>query len=360
MDDFIDPEFLRETSPVEKETTIFRKPSRKSRQPQFDPSPKNEHETKSSRRKRTKKAVASSEEGKLNSRDLCYSFCCVNCNNVDDLPSKCSRHSPKPQLARSLKRRPSVSMPGSLFPRSPSMEPDSNLLATEREQHVRFASHVSQTPDPQSPQRYKSLSSRSLDGPAPASESPRRRSQIASSVKTAIDKFHIGQEDADSSILLPSPKRSPHSLVASRKFQSRRTSSPSSPSATPMRYKRKNYSVESLSDNCGDTSGSLHVKGKEKELAAAREELYKNERRDNEAPVSSVEQAEIDHNRDKARIKMLEEEIERLKQEVSRQFIQRIFILTSGKSYRKDPSQRRLGQRDLLHRLHRPLLPTRR
>ena len=262
----------------------------------------------------------------------------VNCSNVDDLPSKCSRNSPpKSQFSRSLKRRLSVSMPGSLFPRSPSLEPDADPSSAEKEQHVRFALHVSEPLNPPpSPQRRPK--SKSMDGSASTTESPRRRSQIASSVKTVVDKFHIGQDDADSSILLPSPKRSPHALVASRNLQSRRVSSPSSPSAAAMKYKSNNHSVESFSDDCGDTSGVLRVKGKEKELVAAREEFYRNKRRDNETPALSIEQVNNDRDRDKIRIKMLEEEIERLKQEVSEYFRLRISMLTGAKSYRRDLS----------------------
>lgn len=235
----------------------------------------------------------------------------VDFYNVDNLPSKSSRCSPKPQLSRSLKRRASVSMPGSLFPRSPSMETDADSSVADKEQRVRFAFHSSRTSDPQS------SSSRPLVDSTSTSESPRHRFKIFSSVKTAVDKFHIGQNDADPSILLPSPKRSPHALVASQNLQSRRISNPGSPSAAATRNKRKNHSVESISDDCGDTSGLLRVKGKERELIAARAELYQNGRHDNETPALSVEQAEHDSIRDKVRIKRLEEEIKRLKQEVS-------------------------------------------
>ena len=282
-----------------------------------EPSAKNEREAKNSRRKRIKKVLASSEEGEL------YFLTCIiqsfDCNNIDDLPSNCSRRSHKPQLSRSLRRRHSVSMPGSLFPRSPSTEPDADPSAVEKEQCVRFALHTS---DPQSPQKQKS--SKLLDGSASTSDPSRRHFQIvSSSVKTAVNKFHIGEEDADSSILLPSPKRSPHVLVASRSFQSRRISSPSSPSAVATKHKRKNRSVESFSDDCGDVSGFLRIKGKEKELIASRGGLSENECRDNKTPAFSVEQAEHDHNSDKIRIKMLEEEIEILKQEVSGHFSSR-------------------------------------
>jgi hypothetical protein len=322
LDDSIDSDFSRKAP-------VLRRSFRKIKQSQSEPSAKNEREANISRRKRIKKVVASSEEGE--SRSLLVSFIPLTVIIIDDLPSKFCRRSSIPQLSHSLKRRPSVSMPGSLFPRSPSMEPDADLSAVELEQRVRFALHTS---DPQSPQKQNL--SRPLDGPASTSGSPRRHSQVVlSSVKTAVDKFHIGEDDADPSILLPSPKRSPHVLVASRNLQSRRISSPSSPSVVATKHKRKNHSVEFFSDDCGDASG-FRVKGKEKELIASREELYENERRDNEAPPLSVEQAEHDHNSDKIRIKMLEEEIDRLKHEVSGHFTSGTSMLTIAKSYQRD------------------------
>ena len=197
------------------------------------------------------------------------------------------------------------------------MEPDANPFSVENEQRVRFSAQIS---DPQSPWRPSSPSTST-------SVSPRRHSKIVSSVKTAVDKFHIGEDDANPSILLPSPKRSPHALVASRNLQSRRISSPSSSSAVSTKHKRNNHSVESVLDDYGNTSDFLPVKGKEKELIAARGELYETKHRDSEVPASSAEQAEHDHNGDKIRIKMLEEEIGRLKQEVSGHFMFRIFML---------------------------------
>jgi hypothetical protein len=165
-------------------------------------------------------------------------------------------------------------------------------------------------------------------------------------VKTAVDKFHIGEEDADPSILLPSPKRSPHALVASRNFQSRRISSPSSSSSIATKHRKKNHSLESFSDDCGATLGFLRGKGKEKELIAARQELYGDGNHDNEAPALSVEQAEYNLIGDKIRIKMLEEEIERLKQEVSGQFTSEISMLISTNSYQRDLSRLRLDWKE--------------
>lgn len=344
MDDSIDTDFSREASPVERDTPVFWTSSHKYKQAGSELSVKTERKAENAQRKRIKKVVASSEDGESYSRGLYL----IDFKTVDDLRS---RRSPKPQLSRSLKRRSSVSMPGSLFPRSPSMEPDVDPSAAENEQRVRFSLHIAQTSDPQSPQRQKSSSSR---GSPFTSGSPRCRSQMVSSVKTTVDKFRVGEDDADPSILLPSPKRSPLALVASRNLQSRRMSNPSSPSAVATKHKRKKHSVESFLDDCDDTSGFLRVNGKE-ELIAIREGLYENESHDNETPTLSIEQAEHHRNGDKIRIKMLEEEIERLKREVSGYFMSGISMLTCAISYRRDRSPLRLNLKERFLHHHRRL-----
>ena len=61
------------------------------------------------------------------------------------------------------------------------------------------------------------------------------------------------------------------------------------------------------------------MKGKERELVAAREELHEDERRrenHDEGESSFLEKAGRGRDSDKARIRMLEEEIARLKDEV--------------------------------------------
>ena len=61
------------------------------------------------------------------------------------------------------------------------------------------------------------------------------------------------------------------------------------------------------------------VRGKEQELVAALEDLDRNEKRldnNNDVETSFLEEIERDRDKDKERIRMLEEEIERLKQEV--------------------------------------------
>lgn len=65
----------------------------------------------------------------------------------------------------------------------------------------------------------------------------------------------------------------------------------------------------------GDTSGEVRVRGKERELVAAREEQERHERR-REKEKDLNEEADREKTVDKERIRMLEDEIMRLKEEV--------------------------------------------
>jgi hypothetical protein len=123
----------------------------------------------------------------------------------------------------------------------------------------------------------------------------RRPSRKTSSVKLAVERFNTGEGDADPSILLPSPHASP-----ARK-------------GNPKQNKGKARAMEGW-DKCDDGHifGEVRVRGKERELVAAREEL----RRREDGEPKDAEEAEREKARDKDRIRALEEEIERLKQEV--------------------------------------------
>ncbi|KAF9533725.1 hypothetical protein CPB83DRAFT_902453 [Crepidotus variabilis] len=215
-----------------------------------------------------------------------------------------SDHSPSPPpLPRVLKRRPSMTMPGSLFPRSPSMEPEHG-----HDQRVRFASKLLESPAVwHSPKkrvssREQNKSSQHSQRAFTPSASPPRRRNLDASVKAAVDRFH--EDEADPSILLPSPQTSPHTLRKQQYSKGR---------------KGKERAIEPIHLAEPASSGVLNVRGKEKELVAARAELDKNERRleKNEADEPSLlEQIKQDRDRDKTRIKMLEEEIQSLKQEL--------------------------------------------
>ena len=202
----------------------------------------------------------------------------------------------RPPLPRALKRRKSISMPGSLFPRSPSIEPEFSST-TDREQRVRFASKIPDSPHPHfSPHVSRPHSTTTSSPPS----TPRRRKQHDSAVQAAVGRFQ--EEDADPSILLPKIQASPHATQQYSRVD-----------------KGKGIAVEPTPIDESEASGILRVRGKERELMAVCEDLDRNERRleiTNEAETSLLHQIKQDRDRDKERIKMLEGEIERLKQEV--------------------------------------------
>lgn len=177
-----------------------------------------------------------------------------------------------------------MSMPGSLFPRSPSLVPD-------EDRHVRFESDIRSPPPTVAPI--------SVDDSLPG---PSRRHRLTPAVKVAVDRFHIGEADAGPSILLPSPATSPAKIIL--------RDSP--------RDKGKGRLIDlSFDENeqDGDTSGELRVRGKQRELIAARAEQREHEKR-RTIDEEDVDQVENEKAHDKARIRMLEGEISRLKEEV--------------------------------------------
>ena len=197
-----------------------------------------------------------------------------------------------PPLPRTLRRRHSISMPGSLYPRSPSLVPDVHG-GVDDGRHVHFAPGI---PSPQ-PKRIQNLPDVDENVPGPSRRPPSK----ASSVMAAVDRFNTRGDDADPSILLPAPHTSPTRV------------------GKPIHHKGKSRAIEAWDDPVeGDTSREVRVRGKERELVAAREEQQRHERRrEKEGAAKEAEEAEKEKARDKERIKVLEEEITRLKQEVS-------------------------------------------
>ncbi|KAF5381994.1 hypothetical protein D9615_004205 [Tricholomella constricta] len=210
-------------------------------------------------------------------------------DSSDDEPTRTNRRQPdaekysdsehpasssSPPSPLALKRRQSASMPGSLFPRSPSLVP-------EDDRHVRFKLKMSSPPSPFS----------NDDGRA----GPSRCQRTTSSVEAAVD--HIGDDDADPSVLLPSP-----TAMKATKLKRR------------DKGKGRAVDVDAWEAN---TSGDFRVKGKKRELAAAKADQRKCETRSEEDRLDE-DDVEWETGGDKERIRMLEEEIARLKEELSK------------------------------------------
>lgn len=234
------------------------------------------------------------------------------------------RHSPSlmpPPMRADRMRPPVITMPGSLFPRSPSIAPE------EFTQHVpedRFTSDTwdifsTQSPCEAGPSRGPIGLSTSENAEEPASPFPPPQPQ--SSVKAAVERFHIGENDADPSILLPSPTTSPTRVNGDSKGKARETYTPRERESSPSRlsYKDKGkfrtMELSPQTDNA-DTSSEIRVRGKEKELDAVRKEQREKSKR-RERDKHQDEEDEREKQRDKDKIKTLEEEIMKLKAEVS-------------------------------------------
>jgi len=148
------------------------------------------------------------------------------------------------------------------------------------------------------------------------------RTRSVASVKDAVYRFNATEgAEADFSLMLPSPHSSPAKPVP--KVRSLDGASPyrsSSNIAPPPTSSRKGK--ERVRDSRDDedldfivvgSSGHNGVYAKERELDAAREEQLENERR---FSGDQSRRASDERERDKRRIKALEEEVSRLKEEV--------------------------------------------
>lgn len=232
-------------------------------------------------------------------------------------------------------------MPGSLFPRSPSLLPDSPpRYPDEDERHVRFASagfSPIQNNSEAGPSRPRDIprskntvrtrgeasssswSDHAGSDPRSSSSSFRSRGSI-SNVKDAVMRFRVDEDGADASILLPREK----SLSPGKRKEKQRVrgESPAGPSSRE-KGKSRALNLEPEYHHAAETSGEIRVRGKERELTEAKEEQRRKARaqrdmRDNQVEVGEEEVFRNDE--DKARIKMLEEEVLRLKAEVSHLF----------------------------------------
>ncbi|KAJ6460361.1 hypothetical protein C8R47DRAFT_1161009 [Mycena vitilis] len=206
----------------------------------------------------------------------------------------CSEHSQSrspspPPPPGALRRRHSITMPGSLFPRSASSEPESHPVEEPRQ--VRFAPDVVSPPA-----RSRSQTARPADG-LPPFRPP--------AIVSVVERFHVGVGDPDPS-MLPSPKGM--SRATAPEEQSPRISA-------REKGKGRAYDLEDA-----DTSGEVRVRGKERELFAALEEQKLNEKRRWERDKEKEKEdgpEDSEREKDKERIRMLENEILRLKQELS-------------------------------------------
>ncbi|KAJ3980033.1 hypothetical protein F5890DRAFT_1543815 [Lentinula detonsa] len=207
---------------------------------------------------------------------------------------------------RESTRHLKTTMPGSLFPRSPSLMPSEaghrheNGVEEDEGRHVSWNFGLDNENQSGSSTVYVPLMQ-------PSPQSP-FRPPLVPSVKDAVAKFYAGP-DIDPSLLLPSPPR--------RKGKDREVVDADFDDDSWLMPPPRN---PGRGPSDGDTTREIRVKGKERELSEAIEEHKRKEARwerdrDKET-VAGEEDFMREKKRDKERIRNLEEEIERLKEEL--------------------------------------------
>ncbi|KAI6129906.1 hypothetical protein EV401DRAFT_1927233 [Pisolithus croceorrhizus] len=199
-----------------------------------------------------------------------------------------------------LRKKPSITMPGSLFPRTSSLEPED--LAS---QHGGMSSVVDLPGGGET---------QPTEGSSDAYVSPWRARPVTS-VQDAVQRFNVTSGDeADFSLRIPSPQPSPVNFRAGPHPSDETLPQHRSGSPGPLLSSKgkERMQDDDLMFIVGGTSDKSQVEAKERELATAREEQRQRENQSCEASSSS---ALDERERDKQRIKMLEEEVKRLREE---------------------------------------------
>lgn len=208
-------------------------------------------------------------------------------------------------LPRALRRQPSVTMPGALFPRSPSMDPEAPAAVAR---HVHFPTKPTYfdyevpVPGPSSPPERPQL---------PSSIPRGSRSRAASVSETSV---RLSQQDGVDVVSSgPSWKgKGRQRANAADVFLESEASSPPRPTGTG---RGEDHTSDAGSERTGvDTSGEIRVRGKERELSAAREERRAREQWwESEVETTLIREEKVEY---QDKIKRLEEEVQWLKAEV--------------------------------------------
>lgn len=226
-------------------------------------------------------------------------------------------------------RRLSVTMPGSLFPRSESLEPENATpAAPQLARHVSFAS----TPLELS-RRHHSNGDR-LHHPVPFGESELEVDSVPSEQDSPLLRCSTSLKASSSQV---DGSRGTSASLPNSTASSSSATSPRSPSRSPSENRvwgegaQPSMDEPSISPTRKDKgkgkamddpflnmdpniSGVIRFRGKQKELDDAREEFLRRER-NVEQQGQPLEDSKVQR-QDKLKIRMLEQEIEKLKAEV--------------------------------------------
>lgn len=211
-------------------------------------------------------------------------------------------------LTRALRHQPSITMPGALFPRSPSMDPEATAAVAR---HVHFPTKPTYfdyevpVPGPSSfPERR--LPPRSV---------PRKsRSRSGSVSETSVRRAQESGTDAGDAVLsVPSWKeKGKQRANAADVLLESEASSPLRPTGIGRGGNHESDAGPELTG--ADTSGEIRVRGKERELSAARELRREREQLwESEVETTMIREEKAEY---EDKIKRLEEEVQWLKAEV--------------------------------------------
>ena len=213
---------------------------------------------------------------------------------------------PLPLLPRALRRRPSMTMPGALFPRSPSMDPEpAPVPKLPRNVHFptrpTYIDYEVPMPGPSSsPEHVRHPSPSPVPVPVPS------RSRAASVSEVTGRR---SQEDSASSAWKEKGKQRATDVLLEN-----------GTSPSPARSNLSGSGRDAEADV--DTSGEIRVRGKEQELSAVRAERRAREKWwETEAETTMIREEKAGY---EDKIKKLEEEVMRLQEEV-RYFIPYMF-----------------------------------
>ncbi|KAH9029878.1 hypothetical protein EDB85DRAFT_2147123 [Lactarius pseudohatsudake] len=207
--------------------------------------------------------------------------------------------------SRALRRRPSMTMPGALFPRSPSMDPAPAPPPPQR--HVHFPTQPTYfdyevlVPSPSSsPERARA--------PSPSPVPVPSRSRVTSVSEVTGRRAQEGSDGVlSSSGAAWKEKGKQRATVV---LESEAASSPAR-SILSRGASDAEHDAPSV-----DTSGEIRVRGKEQELSAVREERRAREQWwETETETTMIREEKVEY---EDKIKKLEEEVQRLRDELAK------------------------------------------
>ncbi|KAI9440138.1 hypothetical protein H4582DRAFT_1579162 [Lactarius indigo] len=219
--------------------------------------------------------------------------------------------------SRALRRRPSITMPGALFPRSPSMDPApapapapaSASASAPPQRHVHFPTQPTYF-------NYEVL----VPSPSSSPEHPRHPSASPVSIPSRPRAASVSevtgrraQEDAGGVLSSGAAWKEKGKQRAADVLESEAASSPA---RSILSGGGRGASDAEPDAQRADTSGEIRVRGMEQELSAVREERRAREKWwETETETTMIREEKVEY---EDKIKKLEEEVQRLRDELAK------------------------------------------